>query len=143
MNPAPSNDQAPANEQAQGFHKSSNTGFAHLRNSIRFSYKGLVAAFKYESAFRQELAVIVLLIPLGLWISDSALQFTLLMVSASFVLVIELLNSAVEAAIDRIGPEHHPLSGRAKDLGSAAVMVCLILAAAIWLVTLLEFLAIL
>ena len=137
MNPAPEND------QAQDFHKSGNTGLAHLRNSVRFSYKGLIAAFKYESAFRQELAFLVLLIPLGLWISNSALQFTLLMVVASFVLVIELLNSAVEAAIDRISLEHHPLSGRAKDLGSAAVMVALILAGAVWLVTLLEYLAIL
>ncbi len=133
-----------ANEESQPvFDKASNTGFRHLVNATRFSYQGIRAAFKYESAFRQELGIIILLIPLGVWISESALQFTGLMAISMFVLVVELLNSGIEAAIDRIGPEYHPLSGRAKDYGSAAITLSLTLAGAVWLVTLLEHLNIL
>ena len=122
------------NQQAESdFDKASNTGLRHLINATRFSLKGLIAAFKHESAFRQELAVLLLAIPAGIWIADSLLDFVLLIAVCLLVLVVELLNSAVEAAIDRIGTEQHPISALAKDYGSAAVMISLILAGAVWL----------
>ena len=119
-------------EPASEFNKATNTGFRHLINATRFSYQGLVAAVKNESAFRQELALMAISIPIGMWISATALEFALLMAVNLLVLVVELLNSAIEAAIDRIGTEHHPLSGLSKDYGSAAVMIALLLAAIVW-----------
>jgi diacylglycerol kinase (ATP) len=130
-----------SNETNSVFDKASNTGIRHLINATRFSYQGLVAAFRNESAFRQELALMLISIPLALWICETALQFALLMAVNLLVLVVELLNSAIEAAIDRIGPEHHPLSGLSKDYGSAAVMVALLLAAIVWLAMLLTYLS--
>ncbi|MCH2177084.1 MAG: diacylglycerol kinase [Lentisphaeria bacterium] len=88
---------------------------------------GLRAAFRNESAFRQELALALFFIPFGLWIGDGATQKMFLIALVFLVLIVELLNSAVEAVVDRVGLEHHELSGRAKDLGSAAVMLCLFL----------------
>ncbi len=131
------------NDPEPVFDKAANTGFRHLVNATRFSYQGIRAAFKYESAFRQELGIIILLIPLGIWISESALEFTALMAISVFVLVVELLNSGIEAVVDRIGPEYHDLSGRAKDYGSAAITLSLTLAGAVWLVSLLQHLNIL
>lgn len=133
---------SPAPESDQGFDKSANTGFRHLVNATRFSYQGLVAAFKQESAFRQEFAVAILLMPIGIWVASSALEFVLLMAVLMLVMVVELINSAIEAVVDRIGPERHPLSGLAKDYGSAAVMISLVMAAMIWLVVLLEHLSV-
>ncbi len=132
----------PAPETDQEFDKSANTGFRHLVNATRFSYLGLVAALKNESAFRQEAALAILLIPVGVWIAGSATEFVLLMAVTMLVMVVELINSAIEAAIDRIGPERHLLSGLAKDYGSAAVMLTLVIAAMVWMVMLLEHLAI-
>ena len=120
------------NESKTGFDKTSNTGIRHLINATKFSYAGLVAAVKNESAFRQELALMLISIPLALWITTSSLEFALLMAVNLLVLIVELLNSAIEAAIDRISLEHHPLSGLSKDYGSAAVMVSLLLAAIVW-----------
>lgn len=124
-------------ETEPGFDKASNTGLRHFINAIRFSRQGLKAAFKRESAFRQEVALILILIPLGIWIADSLVEFVLLMAVCLLVLVVELLNSAVEAAIDRIGKELHPISGLAKDYGSAAVMVSLVIVGMVWFVMLL------
>ena len=129
---------SPAPESDQEFDKSANTGFAHLINATRFSYQGLLAALKNESAFRQEIAVTILLIPIGIWIASSVFEFVLLMAVLMLVMIVELINSAVEAVVDRIGPERHPLSGLAKDYGSAAVMLSLVMAAMIWLVVLLK-----
>jgi len=134
MNPAPESDQE--------FDKSANTGFRHLINATRFSYQGLVAALKHESAFRQEIAMAILLMPVGIWLASSALEFVLLMAVLILVMIIELINSAIEAVVDRIGPERHPLSGLAKDYGSAAVMLSLVMAAMIWLAVLLEHLSV-
>ena len=134
MNPAP--------ESGQEFDKSANTGFRHLINATRFSYQGLVAALKHESAFRQEIAVTILLMPVGIWLASSALEFVLLMAVLILVMIIELINSAIEAVVDRIGPERHTLSGLAKDYGSAAVMLSLVMAAMIWLAVLLEHLSV-
>lgn len=124
------------------FDKASNTGFRHLINATIFSYRGLKAAIRNESAFRQELVLLVISVPLGLTITDTPLAFVLLMAVNLLVLVVELLNSALEAAIDRISLEHHPLSGLSKDYGSAAVMVALLLAAIVWIAMLMNYLSI-
>ena len=123
-------------ESQSSFDKASNTGLRHLINATRFSWQGLKAAVQRESAFRQEIALIFVLIPPGIWIADSLLEFVLLMAVCLLVLVIELLNSAVEAAIDRIGNEQHPISALAKDYGSAAVMISLVIVAMVWSVML-------
>lgn len=111
-------------------------GFGRLIDATRWSLAGLAAAFRHEAAFRQEAICAAVLIPLGLWFGDDALERALLVASVLLVLVVELLNSAIEAAVDRISPERHELAGRAKDLGSAAVMVSLVLCAAVWLLVL-------
>lgn len=115
------------------FDKAGNTGLRHFRNAARFSLNGLRAAFTRESAFRQELAVLLVLTPLAVWLSKSMFDFISMMAVAGFVLVIELLNSSVEAAVDRSGTEHNELAGLAKDYGSAAVMIALVIAALVWL----------
>ena len=114
------------------FDKSANTGFAHLVNATRFSLQGLSTAFRTESAFRQEIAALVIVLPTGFWFAESLLLVLALFASCMLVLIVELLNSGIEAAIDRIGTEHHELSKNAKDFGSAAVMLALLVAAATW-----------
>ncbi|CAN0551855.1 unnamed protein product, partial [Ectocarpus sp. 12 AP-2014] len=104
----------------------------HLVHSTRYSLKGLKAAFRNEAAFRQEVVITALLLPLAWWIGDSIISWLLLVSSLFFVLIVELLNSAIENVVDRIGTEHHELSGRAKDIGSAAVMLSLIMAGLTW-----------
>ena len=104
-------------------------------NATRYSLAGLKAALS-EAAFRQELALSLVLIPLGLHLAESGLERALLVGSVLLVLIVELLNSAVEAAIDRVSPELHDLSKRAKDLGSAAVMLALVNLAIVWLLVL-------
>ena len=122
----------------EAFDKSRNTGLTHLVNATRFSLRGLREAFRRESAFRQELALLAVLTLPGAWITGNLRDFVILMGVSTFVLVVELLNSAVEAAIDRIGPEHHEMSGLAKDYGSAAVMLSLFIAGAFWLMFAIE-----
>jgi diacylglycerol kinase (ATP) len=107
-----------------------------LRNAAGYSWKGLRSTFKHEQAFRQELAVLVIVVPLGLWLGNTGVEKGLLIGSWLVVMVVELLNSAIEAVVDRVGTEHHKLAGRAKDMGSAAVFMALILAALIWLLIL-------
>jgi diacylglycerol kinase (ATP) len=101
-----------------------------------YSLAGLRAAWRHEAAFREETALLVVLVPASFWVSDSAVEQGLLLGSLFLILIIELLNSAVEAVVDRLGDEYHPLSGRAKDLGSAAVLIALINASCIWLLIL-------
>ncbi len=108
-------------------------GLARIARATGYSFKGLRAAFANEEAFRQEVLVVVILSPLALWLGRTAVERALLIGSLLLLLIVELLNSAVEAAIDRIGPERHELSGRAKDLGSAAVFVALVLTGTVWL----------
>ncbi|TVM05229.1 MAG: diacylglycerol kinase [Halomonas sp.] len=112
--------------------KPSQTGLKHLVHSTRYSLKGLRAAFRHEAAFRQEVVLSVVLLPLAWWIADDPISWLMLMGSCLLVLITELLNSAVESVVDRIGPEKHELSGRAKDIGSAAVMLALLLAGLCW-----------
>lgn len=109
-----------------------NRGLARAWHAAKNSWCGLVYAFLEESAFRQELTLFVLLTPIAIFLPISLLEKALLISSLMMVLVIELLNSSVEAAIDRISFEHHDLSKRAKDFGSAAVMLALFVAALIW-----------
>ena len=115
-----------------GFDKSGNTGFTHLVNATIFSFQGLKTAFQSESAFRQELAMLCVVLPSGFWLADSLALSLALFFACMLVLIVELLNSSIEAAIDRIGLEEHDLSRKAKDLGSAAVMISLILAGSVW-----------
>ncbi|TDB04183.1 diacylglycerol kinase [Halomonas marinisediminis] len=116
--------------------KPGHTGWRHLVHSTRYSIKGMKAAWFHEAAFRQELVLFLLLLPLAGWLGDGPVEWILLLGSGLVVLAVELLNSAIESIVDRIGPEHHELSGRAKDLGSAAVMVSLLLAGLTWLLLL-------
>ena len=113
------------------------TGIKRLNNAIGYSIQGFHACFNHEQAFRQEIYASLLLIPLALYLGDSGVERALLLGSWLVVLVVELLNSAIENAIDRIGPELHQLSGRAKDIASAAVFLALLLCACVWLLVLL------
>ncbi|MGD2054920.1 MAG: diacylglycerol kinase [Gammaproteobacteria bacterium] len=108
------------------------TGIKRIINATGYSWLGLKAAYKHESAFRQEFWSAIVLIPLGFYLGDDWTQKAALICSILFVLVVELLNSGIEAVVDRIGDEPHKLSGRAKDMGSAAVLIALIIAALVW-----------
>ena len=105
-------------------------------NATRYSLEGFAAAARHEDAFRQELIVFAVAAPIGLWLGRSGLERALLVGCLFLVLVVELLNSAVEAAVDRVSFENHRLAKRAKDIGSAAVFVALGLMTAVWLVIL-------
>ena len=108
-------------------------GLGRLFNALRYSAQGFGAAFKHEAAFRQELLLIMVLTPIAVWISRSMGEMLLLVGTMLLVLIVELLNSALEALADSITVEHHPMIGRAKDLGSAAVMLSIILCVLAWL----------
>ncbi|HMM76830.1 MAG TPA: diacylglycerol kinase [Gammaproteobacteria bacterium] len=108
------------------------TGFERLWKACGYSLQGLRAAWRHEAAFRQELTLAILLLPAAWWLARGALEFALLVATLLLVLVVELLNSSIEAIVDRVGMERHELSGRAKDLGSAAVLLSLVLLAVVW-----------
>ena len=113
-------------------------GLRRLLAASGHSWAGLRAAWFGEVAFRQEVLLGILLLPLALWLGDSGVERALLAGSWLLVMAIELVNSAVEAAIDRIGPERHALSKRAKDVGSAAVLIALLNALLVWLLILFD-----
>jgi len=113
-------------------------GVTRLFLAFGNSMRGFVGCFREEAAFRQELALAVVAIPAGLWLGRTGIERALLVAPMIVILIVELLNSAVEAAIDRIGPEHHELSGLAKDIGSAAVFSAFVLLAAMWALVLTE-----
>lgn len=108
------------------------TGLTRLIKAAGYSYKGLSAAWQHEAAFRQELVVTLLAIILAVWLDVGAIARILLIGSVALVMIVEILNSAIEAVVDRIGSEHHELSGRAKDMGSAAVSLAIVLALFVW-----------
>ncbi|MGD1972466.1 MAG: diacylglycerol kinase [Desulfobacterales bacterium] len=108
------------------------TIIAHILKAFVWSMAGIKAAWKNEQAFRWEAAIVLLMMPVGLWLGRTAVERALLIACAMAVLITELLNSAVEAVVDRIGPERHELSKRAKDLGSAAAFISMITAAIVW-----------
>ena len=121
--------------------KPNGSGFTRVIKATQCSILGLKAAYKYESAFRQEFWLCLLLMPLAWWITSSLADFLILVSVMLFVMVVEIINSAVEAVVDRIGLERHELSGRAKDLGSAAVMLSLVIAGLTWSAYIIKFLS--
>jgi diacylglycerol kinase (ATP) len=112
------------------------TGLQRVLNATRYSLEGLAAAARHEDAFRQELLVFAIAVPVALWLGRSGLERALLIGCLFLVLVVELLNSAIEAAVDRVSFENHRLAKRAKDIGSAAVMLSIANAAVVWLLVL-------
>lgn len=112
--------------------KPGKAGITRVIAACHYTLKGLTAAWTNEAAFRQELVIFFLMIPLALWLGETAVQRALLIGSCLIVVIVELLNSAIEAVVDRIGPEHNELSGRAKDMGSAAVFVSASLVVIVW-----------
>ena len=117
-------------------HKPNGAGLTRIIRAGRCSLQGLRTIWTNEAAFRQETVLVVLLTPLALYLGDSGLERGLLCFSLLLVLLVEIINSAIESVVDRIGPEHHPLSGAAKDLGSLAVAVTLFMAGLTWLLVL-------
>jgi diacylglycerol kinase (ATP) len=112
--------------------KPGNTGLHRIVNATFFSMAGLRAAWRNEASFRQETALCLVLLPAAVWLGQTAVERALLIGACVWVLIVELLNSALETVVDRVGTEHHPLSGQAKDLGSAAVLLSLVLVLVIW-----------
>ena len=112
--------------------KPGNTGLRRILRAARYSSQGLLAAWRHEAAFRQELALTLVLLPVAFWLGQNAYERMLLIAVCLLVLIVELLNSAIEAAIDRHGDDRNELSGRAKDLGSAAVLFSLLLVVLVW-----------
>jgi diacylglycerol kinase (ATP) len=112
--------------------KPGNTGLRRIVNATFFSFAGLRAAWRDEAAFRQELILCVVLVPAGLWLGRTPVERALLIGSCLLVLIVELLNTSIENVVDRVGQEPHRLSGQAKDLGSAAVFVSLLLTLVVW-----------
>jgi len=112
--------------------KPGRTGLVRVIHATRYSWLGFRAAWKHEAAFRQEAILCLLLAPLSFWVGADLAEAALLLATLLIVLLAELINSAIEAVVDRIGDEPHRLSGRAKDIGSAAVFVALSLVAVVW-----------
>ena len=121
--------------QVESPHKGK-TGLRRVWNAMFYSIEGLRAAFRHENAFRQEVLLAVLLIPLALFLPAPGPGKALMIASVLLVLIVELLNSAVEATVDRVSLEHHRLAKRAKDIGSAAVMMSLANVIVVWLLVL-------
>ena len=113
------------------------TGLRRIWNALFYSLEGLKAAYRHEDAFRQEVWLALVLIPLALYLPASGTGKALMVGSVLIVLIVELLNSAVEATVDRVSLEHHRLAKRAKDIGSAAVLFSLLNVALVWLLVLL------
>jgi diacylglycerol kinase (ATP) len=112
--------------------KPGNTGFRRLVNATFYSVAGLRSAWRSEAAFRQECVGVLLLVPVAFWLGQNAVERALLLSSCVFVVIVELLNTAIESVVDRVGTDHHELSGRAKDAGSAAVFMSIALALLVW-----------
>jgi diacylglycerol kinase (ATP) len=114
------------------------TGLKRLVNAFSYSIAGTLAAFKHEDAFRQEVLLTVVLTPVALYFGETAIHQALMISSLIFIIIVELLNSSIEATVDRISVKHHKLAKRAKDIGSAAVFFSLINAAIIWFLLLVK-----
>ncbi len=112
--------------------KPGKTGLTRIIHALGYSMQGIRATFKHEAAFRQELLLAVILIPLAFFVTQDVVKLVLLIISPLLVLLIEILNSAIEAIVDRFGEEHHELCGRAKDMGSAAVFFSLLIVMVVW-----------
>ena len=112
--------------------KPGNTGIRRILRATKFSLQGFAQAWTHEAAFRQELVLTIIMTPIAVWLGQTMVERALLVAVLLLVLIVELFNSAIEAAIDRHGDEHHELSGRAKDMGSAAVFVSLVIVLLAW-----------
>ena len=112
--------------------KPGQTGFKRIANASVYSWQGFKAAYQYEAAFRQELFACLLLLIVLPWIAVNALQVVVLLASLFLLLICEIINSAIEAVVDRLGDEIHPLAGRAKDMGSSAVFLALLNVGICW-----------
>jgi diacylglycerol kinase (ATP) len=116
--------------------KTGATGLTRIINAAGYSKQGFIAAYRFEAAFRQEVWLTIALTPVALYFGNSLADRAILLASLVFILLVEILNSAIEAVVDRQGDEHHPLAGRAKDMGSAAVFLAFVIAALTWLAVL-------
>jgi len=116
--------------------KNQDTGLKRLFSAFQFSRNGLYRAVKNEAAFRQEAILALVLLPLALVLGDNGLERAMLIASVLMVLIVELLNTGIEAVVDRIGNEYHDLAGYAKDAGSAAVLIGLVQLVVVWLLVL-------
>lgn len=116
--------------------KSAAKGVNRLFYASKYSWQGLVAGCRSEAALRQEILALLILLPIIILLEVSAAERALLLISCVLVLIVELLNTAIETIVDRIGDDYHELSGKAKDLGSAAVLISLLTAIATWLIIL-------
>ena len=114
-------------------HKQGRGGLAHILDAFRYSMQGLYAAWRNEIAFRLQCALLVVLLPAAFWIARSPVELAVMLGACVLVLVAEMFNSAIESVVDRFGEELHPLSGQAKDLGSAGVFLGMMLFLVIWL----------
>lgn len=123
-------------ETRNAFHKPGRNGIGRVIDATRNSWRGIRRALATEEAFRQELALFVVMLPLALWLGDSGVERAILALPLFVVLLAEMANTAIEAIVDRFGPEHHPLAGLAKDLGSAMVFTSLLTVVTIWSVVL-------
>ncbi len=112
--------------------KPGKTGLRRIINALGYSWTGFTQAWQSEAAFRQELTLVVILTPIAIWLAANKIQLALLLASLFIVLIVEILNSAIEAVVDRIGLEFHPLSGQAKNMGSAAVTLALLQVVVVW-----------
>lgn len=109
------------------------TGLTRIIKAAGYSWKGLRAAWRHEAAFRQEMLAAVVAIVIACWLDVDMISRVLMIGVVVLVIIIEIVNSAIEAVVDRIGQEHHPLAGRAKDMGSAAVLLTILLAIFVWI----------
>jgi len=112
--------------------KPGRTGFSRIAHAFVYSMQGFRAAIKHEAAFRQELMLVLALIPVAFWLTTEPVHLMVMLGSLLLVLIVEILNSAIEAVVDRIGDDPHELSGRAKDMGSAAVFLALMNVLVMW-----------
>lgn len=109
-----------------------NRGLKRLIHAFNYSMAGFKACFEHEEAFRQEVFALFVLIPIGLWLGDTGVEKAMLVGALLIVPIVELLNSGIEAVVDRVGTEKHELSGRAKDIGSAAVFLSIVFVVVVW-----------
>jgi diacylglycerol kinase (ATP) len=112
--------------------KPGKTGLIRILHALGYAFKGLQSCWRHEAAFRQEVLGMVVLVPAAFYVGDTGLEIALLLATCVLVLIVEVLNSGIEAVVDRIGHEHHELSGRAKDLGAAAVLLSLMMLGITW-----------
>lgn len=108
------------------------TGLRRLINASRYSAQGLRSAFRHEAAFRQESWVLVVGVPCAFWVGIDLWQTAMLIASVMLIMVVEMINSALESLVDRVGTDFHELSGRTKDMGSAAVLLSILIAVVLW-----------